>query len=479
MRFLKEERGATAVFVAISLLMIMGFAALAIDSGLGFNERRQDQAAADAAVMAGALEFYNTPDEIINQVVAYSYENVESPPAAVGDWKVEFQNCVDPNRLDPVAGIVNTFVPLTDALGNVYDCISVADGAYLRVKLPITEVDTTFGKILGVDTIATDAAAIARIAPDGGGADIIPLAIPANAGSGSNCIRTGPGGTSQPPCDGPANGNFFMVDAPLKGNDDLGTTRTCTGSKSARFNSNLAVGFDHPVFPHQPAAPLFIDECDEEEPPNQLWTASGNGIDLRDALISNQTFTANGNSSRFQDTPFGTINLDDKGPIYPLDNRPLWAFLTPTDGSTCDASTYAALPTADDQNARLDACIGSAAGVIFSSDISNSPRYGFVPRWEESGWPNGTSSPRTIANFEPVFLNALYFNCSAGGCGLVFTPGEFPDGDTLCDGPPCKKLNNLSQMSAFIIPEALVPASARFDAGPNGNLLFNESWLYR
>ena len=50
-----DERGATAVLVAASLFMLMGFAALVVDVGAGFNERRQDQSAADFAVLGGAL----------------------------------------------------------------------------------------------------------------------------------------------------------------------------------------------------------------------------------------------------------------------------------------------------------------------------------------------------------------------------------------------------------------------------------------
>ena len=51
-----RERGASALLVALSMLMLLGFAALAVDIGAGFNERRQDQNAADAAVLGGALE---------------------------------------------------------------------------------------------------------------------------------------------------------------------------------------------------------------------------------------------------------------------------------------------------------------------------------------------------------------------------------------------------------------------------------------
>jgi hypothetical protein len=54
-----DERGAVAVIVGISLLMLMGFAALAIDAGMGYNDRRGTQNAADLAALAAAWEDCN------------------------------------------------------------------------------------------------------------------------------------------------------------------------------------------------------------------------------------------------------------------------------------------------------------------------------------------------------------------------------------------------------------------------------------
>jgi Flp pilus assembly protein TadG len=53
------ERGAAAVLVGVSLLALMGFAALAIDAGFGYSERRGTQNAADNAALAAAWEDCN------------------------------------------------------------------------------------------------------------------------------------------------------------------------------------------------------------------------------------------------------------------------------------------------------------------------------------------------------------------------------------------------------------------------------------
>jgi len=58
----KREKGAAGVLVAVSLLLLVGFAALAIDGGLGFDQRRGTQNAADNAALAAAWEACNPRD---------------------------------------------------------------------------------------------------------------------------------------------------------------------------------------------------------------------------------------------------------------------------------------------------------------------------------------------------------------------------------------------------------------------------------
>ncbi len=55
----RGEAGAAAVTVAISLLLLIGFAALAIDTGLGYATRRVEQNGADNAALAAAWEVCN------------------------------------------------------------------------------------------------------------------------------------------------------------------------------------------------------------------------------------------------------------------------------------------------------------------------------------------------------------------------------------------------------------------------------------
>src|SRR5215831_17708785 len=55
----QRRRGTVAVLVAICLTVILGIVAIAVDGGLLMEDRRQVQAAADAAALAAAIDLYN------------------------------------------------------------------------------------------------------------------------------------------------------------------------------------------------------------------------------------------------------------------------------------------------------------------------------------------------------------------------------------------------------------------------------------
>jgi len=57
-----RDRGAVLVTVALVLLLLLGFAALAVDASMGYNEHRHTQGAADNAALAGAWAMCNGED---------------------------------------------------------------------------------------------------------------------------------------------------------------------------------------------------------------------------------------------------------------------------------------------------------------------------------------------------------------------------------------------------------------------------------
>src|SRR6516225_8121735 len=59
---LKPRRGIIAILVALSLILLVGIVAIAVDGGMLLDSRRQVQAAADGAALAAAADlYYNFP----------------------------------------------------------------------------------------------------------------------------------------------------------------------------------------------------------------------------------------------------------------------------------------------------------------------------------------------------------------------------------------------------------------------------------
>lgn len=65
-----DERGATLVLVAISMVVILGVAALAVDLAAAFAWRAEAQKIADSASLAGASAFLDEPDTALARPVA-------------------------------------------------------------------------------------------------------------------------------------------------------------------------------------------------------------------------------------------------------------------------------------------------------------------------------------------------------------------------------------------------------------------------
>jgi hypothetical protein len=67
--FKKNERGQVLIFVALMMVGLIGFGALLTDGALMQVTRRELQAAADAAALAGAMELPNDPTDVVNNFV--------------------------------------------------------------------------------------------------------------------------------------------------------------------------------------------------------------------------------------------------------------------------------------------------------------------------------------------------------------------------------------------------------------------------
>lgn len=531
-RATRNDRGASAVTIAISMVVIMGIAAVAIDAaGFGFNERRQSQSAADTAVMSGAVgELLNESDDLkVSEVLRIARANLNQTYGD-GEWEAIWEGCVDPAKdsLDLGLGAPVRFDPMPkpsawvgagDPAPNftTLDCISQSS-SFIRVRIPDQIRDTTFAKVIGFDDLTTSASAVALFNPMSLFDGLIPFGIPASAGNGEQCLSTNPSGIVEPPCQGPTGGGFGAINSEFFG-DFHASSPLCGNPGATQLSQNVALGIDHFVdiwsnpdglSDNQPHpgdvvvsgyTDISYDQCrivggtkEHQQAPAQDFPVNAFRVDtgfsqvsaVEAGLISNSLFL--GQPSRLQQNntvpgwPTENIVKRRTGAtetIYEVDDRGPWHYLVgsgPCDGSSYDAS----MPT-DMKVQRFDQCLQTGQMDAFSADISDSSRFAWAPQYFHDLTPSGTWYP--VKAYRMVFLGGLWFNCTAvpGNCGAVFYPDETIDGPSgeVCDafGGGCRQLN-IDQLSGWILPDDMVPASVRA-AFPGGQVSPFDVSLFR
>lgn len=140
----RDERGAAAILVALSLLLLVGFVSLAIDASMGYDDRRDTQNAADNAALAAAWE-------ACNPVVAASPNPIQAARRVAAE-----------NGFDNTSPKINVQVTkLAAPTGNMYE-----------VMIFSTE-PTSFGRAAGINdgemTVVSEAVADCKTFPFLGG----------------------------------------------------------------------------------------------------------------------------------------------------------------------------------------------------------------------------------------------------------------------------------------------------------------------
>ena len=85
-----DRRGVVGVWMALSLVLLLGIAALAIDGSYLYVARNQLQIAVDAAALVGAVELQLDSDEVKDRAMAYAAKNeVFGRPVALKPGDIE------------------------------------------------------------------------------------------------------------------------------------------------------------------------------------------------------------------------------------------------------------------------------------------------------------------------------------------------------------------------------------------------------
>lgn len=454
-RLKDNERGASAILVAATLLLLMGFSALAVDSGVAFGDRRQQQSAADVGALA-AVQFAKTtltaahPDcgallgidraacrgaeealDVVSGTLAGRYSDA--------DW----DSCVDPSK--PAEYTQQSFIS---------DCISFTGNMRrARVVLPGTEVDTSFAAVLGFDSIAVGAFAEAGVEFDISGG-VLPFAIgPSGAGVNQACFSANSTtNLTVDPCSGPTQGNFGKLNLRLYGNEDYGTPQICTGNTAQRMATNIITGTDHPLEIGS-ASPGTVDDvlnCPIITNPVdtvETWTGNASGAigdgfftGIATPALEGRLLCKDGDAGedypQFTYVSKGCVSVNTLHPES-MDHTPLWSYIAP--GANSEVVGGACAPGGGPVKNRIEmeACLagwrawGTHTTNLFRKELTDSPRFGAVPLLDSD--PGSGHASYQLNGFLPIYLETIYFKCNANACTTVHSPGEASTG--ACPNP--------------------------------------------
>lgn len=194
-----RERGQALVLVALSLVVLLGMAAVAIDAGRFMTQRRFVQNAADAAALAAANVVVNqstatvgTARQAARTVLAVDLAGspVGAPSFAAADPPVFNGATYGPNLADGIVLTDSSGTPLPDsaALDSVSD---------VRVALS-GPVSFTFGRVVGITT-----GTVSATAHVGFSGDLMPIAVRRYYGA------PGPDPAPPNPCPEPPDSSAF------------------------------------------------------------------------------------------------------------------------------------------------------------------------------------------------------------------------------------------------------------------------------
>lgn len=505
----RSERGASAIIVALSMLVLMGFTAIAVDSGMLFNDRRQQQSAADGGALA-AIQYARTSfasaycttntstsagfaacrgaEEavaVVNGTLPGRYDGTALNPYA--DWAA----CTDPSRPAKFTQ-VSVQSPCVSFTANFQEA---------RVVLPGTDVETPFARVIGFASTRVGAYAHALVDTEQS-ADILPFAIgPTGAGASQACLfAQDTANLTIDPCIGNASGNFGKLDLSIYGNSLLGTVQNCGNSApQVKMAINLAIGADH-ILEKTSASAGVVNEVSNcpmiSNPVDEVPVQTGNAAQgISNGLfygISTPNFEGrimckDGDANEQPDkVSTGTcVDVWNPHPSEGLDNTPLWEFINPANqlqGSACHGS----INTRQEMNDCLTAwkAVPSPSTALFTDDLRFAPRFAAVPILVTD--PSGGSGNFLIVDFDPVYLETIYMSCNANTCNVVHSAGQASTGacpspitpttESCGNWPGNGSANAIEAVTAHMLDLDMLPDSIA-DNFPNrqGTIVYNLS----
>lgn len=489
----ESERGAVAIVVALMMVTLMGLAALAVDSGLAFGERRQHQSAADFGALA-AVQFARTasaashPDCAALVGASFAACRGAEEVLEVVDGTLpglytdtDWDSCVD--ALKPARFVQPSFIS---------DCISfTANLQTVRVVLPGTKVDSAFGGVVGTDSISVSASAHGILDFDAS-AVVLPFAIGPTGASGSQaCIwAQATANLDIDPCVASVQGNFGKLSIYLYGNKSYRTPMFCSGENILRMATNLVTGADHLLEPVWVTPGRVNDKINCPVMPNpsdqvEVWTGNAAGAIETGLFEGIATPTLEGrllckgelSSSdpaleAYPQGSYESLECVEVNSQYAedIDHTPLWEYLNAQGAAETHSGDCAPGGGQVRNRAEMVDCLDAWKAYpfehedpLFTPELANSPRFAALPLLHAD--PGTGFSNYDIVGFLPVYIETVYFRCNALTCTMVHSPGEDPlaacppalTPDISSCGWPANGQQIIEALTVFILSPEMLP----------------------
>jgi len=153
----QDDRGISALWVAVTAVFLVASAALAVDTSGAFSVARTDQNTADLSCLAGVHELPDDPTAGINLAVTYAVDN----------W---------PQMAGYTTSFSGTTATYADGAGNEIYVDAAYGGDTSKMYVRITEIgEAYFSKVIGASNIPVTQVAWCRVNEETSGAGDLPF----------------------------------------------------------------------------------------------------------------------------------------------------------------------------------------------------------------------------------------------------------------------------------------------------------------
>jgi hypothetical protein len=177
-RLVRNTRGATLALIAVSMIVVLAMAALAIDLGMLIKTRAEAQRTADAGALAAASAFLGGP--AVAQV----------PEAIRRALEVAANNTVDGSYVDTTGQTQQVSGGSTWAYTAEATVEVVPNDVLVRVTIQRRNVGTWFAEVFGIQLVPVLGRAAAVAAATGAARCVKPFAVP-DMWDENSAVRTG------------------------------------------------------------------------------------------------------------------------------------------------------------------------------------------------------------------------------------------------------------------------------------------------